>query len=76
MSDRSGEQTDTDHYLVVAKVRERLAVSKQTTHRFYMERVSLQKLNEVEVKEQYRVEISNTFAALVNLDAEVVINIA
>jgi hypothetical protein len=23
---------DTDHYLVVAKVRERLAVSKQTTH--------------------------------------------
>jgi hypothetical protein len=29
---------DTDHYLVVAKVRERLAVSKQTTHRVHMER--------------------------------------
>jgi endonuclease/exonuclease/phosphatase family metal-dependent hydrolase len=28
---------DTDHYLVVAKVRERLAMSKQTTHRVQME---------------------------------------
>ncbi|PNF32224.1 hypothetical protein B7P43_G18020 [Cryptotermes secundus] len=44
---------DTDHYLVVAKVRERLAVSKQTTHRVHMERFNLKKLNEVEGKEQY-----------------------
>jgi hypothetical protein len=36
---------DTDHYLVVAKVKERLAVSKQTTHRVHMERFSLKKLN-------------------------------
>jgi hypothetical protein len=34
----------TDHYLVVAKVRERLAVSKQTTHRVHMERYNLKKL--------------------------------
>jgi hypothetical protein len=27
---------DTDHYLVVEKVRERLAVSKQTTQRIHM----------------------------------------
>jgi hypothetical protein len=26
---------DTDHYLVVVKVRERLAVNKQRTYRFY-----------------------------------------
>jgi DNA-binding transcriptional regulator/RsmH inhibitor MraZ len=58
----------------VAKVRERLAASKQTTNRFYMERFNLKKLNEVEAKEQYRIEISNTFAALINLDADVVIN--
>jgi hypothetical protein len=32
---------DTDHYLVVEKVRERLAVSKQTMHRFLVERFSL-----------------------------------
>jgi len=30
--DLSGELTDTAHYLVVAKVRERLAVSKQAAH--------------------------------------------
>jgi hypothetical protein len=59
---------------VVAKVRERLAVSKQTTHRFHLETFSLKKLNEVECKEQYRVEISNRFAALENLDIEVDIN--
>jgi hypothetical protein len=56
---------------VVAKVRERLAGSKQTAHRVHMRRFSLKKLNEVEVKEQYRVEISNRFAALENLDTEV-----
>jgi endonuclease/exonuclease/phosphatase family metal-dependent hydrolase len=32
---------DTDHYVVVANVRERLAGSKQTTHRVHMERFSL-----------------------------------
>ncbi|PNF41609.1 hypothetical protein B7P43_G10463 [Cryptotermes secundus] len=65
---------DTDHYLVVAKVKERLAVSKQTTHRVHMERFNLKKLNEVEGKEQYRVEISNRFTALENLDTEVDVN--
>jgi hypothetical protein len=39
-----------------------------------MERFRLQKLNEVEGKEQYRVEISNEFTALKNLDAYVDIN--
>jgi hypothetical protein len=34
---------DTDHYLMVAKVRERLAVSKETTQRFYMEGFNLKK---------------------------------
>jgi ABC-type hemin transport system ATPase subunit len=58
---------DTGHYLVFAKVRERLAVSKQTMHRVHMEKFNLKKLNEVEGKEQYRVEISNRFAALENL---------
>jgi hypothetical protein len=59
---------DTNNYLVVAKVRERLAVSKQTTHRLHMGRFSLKKLNEIEGKEQYRVEISNRFAALDPMD--------
>jgi hypothetical protein len=67
---------DTDHYLVVAKVRGRLAVDKQRSHRLHMERFNLKKLNEVEGKEQYRVEVSNRFAALEHLDAEVEINSA
>jgi hypothetical protein len=57
----------------VEKVRERLAVSKQT-HKFDMERFSLKKLDETEGKEQYRVEILNKFAALENLDDDVDIN--
>jgi hypothetical protein len=59
---------DTDHYLVVAKVMERLVVNKQKSHRFHMERFNLKKLNEAEGKEQYRVEVSNRFAALKQLD--------
>jgi hypothetical protein len=35
-----------------------------------MERFNLKKLNEVEGKEQYRVGISNRFAALQNLDID------
>jgi hypothetical protein len=53
---------------------ERLAMSKQTTLRFHMERFRLKKLNEAEGKEQYRVEISNRFASLENVDAKVDIN--
>jgi hypothetical protein len=49
-------------------------VNKQTTHRFDIERFNLKKLNEVDGKEQYRVEVSNRFAALEGLDAEVEIN--
>jgi hypothetical protein len=53
--------------LVVAKVRERLTVSKQTVKKMHMERFNLKKLNEGEVKEQYQVTIKNKFAALENL---------
>jgi hypothetical protein len=55
---------DTDHYLVVPKVRERLAVNKQRSHRFHMGRFNIKKLNNVQGKEQYRVEVSNRFTAL------------
>jgi hypothetical protein len=63
----------SDHYLVVVvpKVRERLAVNKQRSQRFHMERFNLKKLKEVEGKEQFCVEVSNRFAALEDLDAEV-----
>jgi hypothetical protein len=72
---RAGD-CNTDHYLVVVKVRERLAVNKQRTRKFHMESFNLSKLNKVEGKEQFRVEVSNRFAALQDLDTEVEINSA
>jgi hypothetical protein len=62
---------DMNHCLVVAKIRERIAVNKQGSHKFHMEGFNLKKLNKVEGKGKYRVEVSNRFAALEYLDAEV-----
>jgi hypothetical protein len=47
-------------YLVVAKVRERLSVSKQSRQKFHMERFDLEKEIKADV-------ISNRFAAFENL---------
>jgi hypothetical protein len=41
-----------------------------------MERFNLRKLNKVEGKEQYCIEVLNRFAALEDLDAELDINSA
>jgi hypothetical protein len=65
---------ENDHYLVVAKVRERLAVNKQRSHRFQRERINLKKLNMVKGKKQNRVEVSDRFVALEHLEADVNIN--
>jgi hypothetical protein len=42
---------------MVATGGDRLAVSKQTVRRIHMERFNLKKLNKVEDKEKYHVEI-------------------
>jgi hypothetical protein len=63
-----GADCDTEHHLVIAKVRERLAVGKQAAQRFDRPRFNLRKLNEPEVREQYQIEITNRFAALENLN--------
>ena len=52
---------------MVSKYRERFAVSKQTARKFDWERFNLRKLNEMEVRKQYQVQITNRFAALENL---------
>jgi hypothetical protein len=41
MSDLVDNLTVTDHYVAVAKVRERLSVSTQTAQKFDMERINL-----------------------------------
>ena len=45
-----------------------MAVSKQTAQKFDGERFNLRKLNELEVRKQYQIEITNRFAALGNLN--------
>ena len=62
-----GADCDTDHYLVVAKVRERLAVRKQAAQKSDGVRFNLRKLNDLEVRKQYQIEITNRFAALENV---------
>jgi hypothetical protein len=53
--------------LVVAKVWERLVVSKRPVNKMDMHRFNLRKLKEGEVKEQYLVTIKTRFSALENL---------
>jgi len=69
-----GADCDTNHYLVIAKGRERLAVGKQAAQRFHRQRFNLRKLNESEIREQYQIEITNRFAALENSDDDEDVN--
>ena len=49
-----GTDCDTDHYLVVTKFRERLALKKQTTQKSDGGRFNLRKLNDLEVRKSIR----------------------
>jgi len=44
-----------------------LVVSKQEARKFNVERFKLRKLNELKVRKQYQIKISNRFAAFENL---------
>jgi hypothetical protein len=59
---------------VVAKVRERLVVRKQAAQTFDGVRFNLRKLNDLEVRKQYQIEITNKFATLENVSGDEDIN--
>jgi len=59
---------------VVAKVRVRSAVNTQERRRFNGERFNLRKVNELHVKKNYQIGITNRFAALENLSDDEDIN--
>jgi hypothetical protein len=54
--------------LVVAKVRERLAVSKRAARKIDTERFNVKKLNEGDVKKEYQVTVRNKCVPLENLE--------
>jgi len=49
-----GPDCDTDHCLVATKRRKRLAVSKQASQKFDVERFSLRKLSELKARKKYQ----------------------
>jgi hypothetical protein len=63
-----GADCDTDSYLVVAKVRERLAASKRAAQKIGTDRFNVKNFSNADVKEQYQVTIRNKFTALENLE--------
>jgi len=62
--------------MVITKVRERLAIIKEATQKFDGERFNFRKLNELEARKQYQIELSRTFATLENLSDSEDINMA
>jgi hypothetical protein len=63
-----GADYNTNPYLVIAKVKERLSIRKQAAQKFDVEWFNFTKLCELEVRKQYQTEISNRFVALENLN--------
>ena len=53
---------------MVAKVKERLAVSKQVAQIFDVKRFNLRKITELEIRKNYRVKILNSFVVMENLN--------
>ena len=53
--------------MVVAEDRETVAVGKIAAQKFDEERFNLRKSNELKVRKQYKIEVTNRYAALENL---------
>ncbi|KAJ4425580.1 hypothetical protein ANN_27775 [Periplaneta americana] len=63
-----GADCNSDHYLVIGELRERLSVSKQVEQQVNITKFNILKLKDKEAKQNYQVEISNRFATLESSD--------
>jgi len=61
---------------VVAKVKDRPAVSKKAAQKFDIERFNLRKQSELEVSKEYQIKFSYRFVALDNLNESEYVNSA
>ena len=63
-----GADCNSDHYLVIGELRERLSVAKRVEQQVNIGRFNIPKLKDEETKQHYQIEISNRFAALESSD--------
>jgi hypothetical protein len=71
-----GVDCDSDHYVLVDNFRERMEISKQAAQNFEVENFKHRKLNELEVRKEYQIKFSKSFAALEDLNDNEDINSA
>ncbi|KAJ4441732.1 hypothetical protein ANN_11590 [Periplaneta americana] len=63
-----GADCNSDHYLVIGELRERLSVAKRVEQQVNITKFNILKLKDDEAKQNYQVEISNRFATLESSD--------
>ncbi|KAJ4432449.1 hypothetical protein ANN_21068 [Periplaneta americana] len=63
-----GADCNSDHYLVIGELRERLSVAKRVEQQVNITKFNILKLKDEEAKQNYQVEISNRFATLESSD--------
>jgi hypothetical protein len=56
-----GADCDTDHYLLIVKIKERLVASKQPVNKMDMDRFNLKKLNEEKSRNSIRLQSKTDF---------------
>ena len=63
-----GADCDTDHYLVVTTIRERLSLKMRINQHVVADRSNLNKLVDRETRKEYQIDVANRFSALEGLE--------
>ncbi|KAJ4426456.1 hypothetical protein ANN_27270 [Periplaneta americana] len=74
LSSYHGADCNSDHYLVIGELRERLSVAKRVEQQVNITKFNIFKLKDEEAKQNYQVEISNRFATLESSEKELDVN--
>jgi hypothetical protein len=59
-----GADCDTDHYLMVATIRERLSLKKEIKQHLVADTYNLNKLGDHETREEYQIDVANKFSSI------------